>query len=355
MMDYQIKFLLPDKSFWMAITRDQRKALSSKYTILCPPILFTEIARHGLSPSNPWLNLENIISVPHWLELVKMDLLTEESAKPSHFWSAGTMKSILERSEQELSEFEEVSGENIDALIESEEFYRNQDPMINSLKEEWLSLVENPENLSEEERINRLKELVRPPQMYDPEMERTLKNIETQVFTQESKERLQAVIETLFDTYKADSLEKANQIAIRTYNHDSGDWGAAHNRLQRLCTVFRLILTPEENTQIFNRFLNEGMPPISRFVPYALGVAIWNYTIQLYLRENPENAAPKGVLRDAAYLLYTTYKDIAFVSGDKWHKKFVDEVPLFEGVRENFIFVDLTTKTTTQEGFSKLL
>ena len=82
---------------------------------------------------------------------------------------------------------------------------------------------------------------------------------------------------------------------------------------------------------------------------------MWNYTIQLYLRENPENAAPKDALRDAEYLHYTFYKDIAFVSGDKWHRKFVDEVPLFEGVRENFIFVDLTTKTTIQEGFSKLL
>ena len=354
-MNHQIKFLLPDKSFWMATDREQREALSSKYTILCPPILFTEIARHGLSPRNPWLNLENIIVVPHWLELVKIDLLTEESAKPNHFWSKGTMKSILERPEQELSEFEEVSGENIDALIESEEFYRNQGSMINPLKEAWLSLVENTENLSEAERINRLKGFVKPLQTYDPEADRILKKIETQVSTQEGKERLQDVIETVFDTYKADSLEKANQIATRTYNHDSSDRCAAHDKLQRLCTVFRLILTPEEHTQIFNRFLKESMPPISRFAPYALGVAIWTYTIQLYLRENPENAAPKGALRDAAYLLYTTYKDIAFVSGDKWHKKFVDEVPLFERGRENFIFVDLTTKATIQEGFSKLL
>ena len=227
--------------------------------------------------------------------------------------------------------------------------------MINPLKEEWLSLVENTENPSEEERINRLKELVRPSQTYDPEMDLILKKIETQVSTQEGKERLQAVIEILFDTYKADSLEKANQIATRTYNHDPSDRCAAHDKLQRLCTVFRSILTSEEHTLIFNRSLREGMPPISKFVPYALGVAIWNYTIQLYLRENPENAAPKGALRDAAYLLYTTYKDIAFVSGDKWHKKFVDEVPLFERFRENFIFVDLTTKATIQEGFSKLL
>ena len=97
------------------------------------------------------------------------------------------------------------------------------------------------------------------------------------------------------------------------------------------------------------------MPSISRFAPYALGVAIWTYTIQLYLRENSENAAPKNVLRDAAYLLYTFYKDITFVSGDKWHQRVIDEVPLFEKVRKNFIFVDLTSKTTINKGLSKIL
>ena len=99
----------------------------------------------------------------------------------------------------------------------------------------------------------------------------------------------------------------------------------------------------------YKRFLKENMPPISRFAPYALGVAIWNFTIQLYLRESP-NPAPKDVLRDAVYLLYTSYKEIAFVSGDKLHRKFINEVPLFEGCHENFTFVDLTTKATIQEG-----
>lgn len=354
-MNHEINFLLPDKSFWMAITREQRESLSYKYTIFCPPILFTEIARHGLNPRNPWLNLENIIVLPHWLELAKMDLLIEESAKPNYFWSTSTMKSILESPEQELSQFEEVSRENIDTLIESEEFYRNLEPMINPLKEEWLGLVETTKNPSEEERANRLKELVRPPQTYDPQIERTLQKIETEGFTQEGKERLQAAIEMAFNTYKVDSLDNVNQIAARTYNHYPSDWCAAHDKLQRLCTVFGLILTQEERTQIFNRLLEEGIPPIGRFAPYALRIAIWNYTIQFYLRENLENAAPRNVLRDAEYLHYTFYKDIAFISGDKWHKKFINEVPLFEGVRENFTFVDLTTKATIQEGFSKLL
>ena len=339
----------------MATTREQREDLSSQYTILCPPILFTEFARHGLSPCNPWLNLENIIVTPHWLDEVKRDLLTEESAKSGHFRSAGTMKSILESPKQELLEFKKVSDENIEMLKKSEEFYRNLDSIITPLKAGLLGLIENVEDLSEKEWINRLKEVMRSHQRYYPEIERILKQIETEGFRQENKERLRASIETFYDTYNADSLENANQIATRIFNHNPRDLWAAHDKLQRLCMVFRSMLTQDERNQIFDRFLKEGMPTISRFAPYALGAAIWNYTIQLYLRENPENAAPNNVLRDAVYLLYTAYEDINFVSGDKWHKKFVDEVPLFEGVRENFIFVDLTSKATINEGLSRVL
>ena len=293
--------------------------------------------------------------ISHWLDEVKRDLLTEESAKTSHFLSTRTTKSILEGPEQELLEFEEVSDKSIEMLIKSTEFYRNLDSIINPLKEGLLSLIENVEDLSEEEWIKKLKEAMRSHQKYYPEIERILKEIETKDFRQEGKERLRVSIETFYDTYNADSLENANQIITRIFNHDSNDCGAAHEKLQRLCTVFRSILTQDERTQIFNRFLKEDMPPISRFAPYALGVAIWTYTIQLYLRENPKNTAPKDALRDAEYLHYTFYKDIAFVSGDKWQKKIVDEVLLFEGVCENFIFVDLKTKATIQEGFSKLL
>ena len=104
--------------------------------------------------------------------------------------------------------------------------------------------------------------------------------------------------------------------------------------------------------KFFNRFLNEDIPPISRFAPYALNAVIWNYTIQFYLRgKNPKEPPPKDFLRDAEYLLYTYYKGITFVSGDRWHRKFVNEVLLFEGVRENFVFVD----TRTKEGLSKIL
>ena len=354
-MNHQNTSVLPDKSLWQALNPEQREALSSKYIILCPIILFTEIVRHGEDKFNALLNLENIFLISHWSELVKMDLLTDESSKPIPFASENAMQSIRESSEEDLLAFKDISGENINELIKIEEFYKKQKSIINPLKAVWLPLVKNTDNLSDEEWISKLKEVLREHQVYYPTIERILKKVETEDFPQEGKALLRASIKTLFDTYNADTLENASQIATRTFNHDPGDLNAAHDKLQRLCTVFGPILTEEEQTQIFNRFLKEDRPPISRFAPYALGAAIWNYTIQLYLRENPENAAPKNVLRDAVYLLYTSYKEIAFVSGDKWHRKFIDEVPLFEGCRENFTFIDLTTKATIQEGLSKIL
>ena len=349
-MNHQNKFLLPDKSIWKALTREQREALSSKYTILCPIILFTEFARHGLSPCNPWLDLENMIVVHHWSERAKMDLLTQASARPMSLGSATPIKSILESTEQELLAFSEVSGENIEMLIECEAFYRNLHSIIHGMKNDFLSLDRNTDNLSDEEWVCRLKIVLREHQAYYPAIERILKRMDAEGCRKEGIQPLQTFIKTILDTYNADTLENAYQLAVHLFDHDPSDHGAAHEILQRLCGLFSP--TQEEHTQIFNRFLNEDMPPISRFAPYALSAVIWNYTIQFYLREDPKEPPPTGdFLRDAEYLLYTYHKGITFVSGDKWHRKFVNEVPLFEGVRENFVFVD----TRTKEGLSKLL
>lgn len=198
MMNHQTKFLLPDKSLWQAFNSEQREALVSKYTILCPPILFTEIVRHGEEKFNALLNRENIIWVPHWLENAKMDLLTEESAKSMFFGRATPMKLILESSEQELLEFTEVSGENIEMLKESEAFYRNLDSIIKPLTEGMLNLLKNTDNLSDEEWVDRLKEVTKEFQVYYPEIERILNKIETDDFPHEVIKNLQESLGSVY-------------------------------------------------------------------------------------------------------------------------------------------------------------
>ena len=354
-MNYQDKFLLPDKSFWMALDREQRKALVSKYTILCPPILFTEIARHGLSQRNPWLNLENIFTVPRWSERAKIELITGKSTEPIPFTGANAMKSICESSEEERLALEETASKTIDTLIDSENYIKNLVPIIDPWKEKILSLVKNTDNLSEKEWVDRLKEVSREFQPYYPKIGHTLERVDIGDCSREWIKSVKASLEALCNRFETDSLANAYQVATNLFDHDRNDRGAALKILQRLCFLFRSMLTHNEHTQVFNRFVKEHMPPISKFSPYALGAMVWRLTIHLYLRENPENAAPIGALRDAQYLLYTCYANVSFVSSDKWHRKFMNEVPLFKGGCENFTFVDNTTKATIQEGFSKLL
>ena len=351
-MKNQNKYLLPDKSFWMMLTPEQRETLNSKYTIVCPPILFTEIARHGLKPHDALRNLENIVAVPHWFDQVKMDLLTEESSKPLHFGSASAMKSIRESSEEELEAIKNVSNEAIQALIEAEDYYKSLDSIINPVTQKLIDAVKNDENLSEEEWQDMLKQVLGKPQVSHPEIERVLKRLDAGDFPQERKKDLKPFIEKLCKTYNANSLENACIFATNLLNHDPSDRFAAHESLKRLCILLRSILTPEEHTQIFNRFLKEDMPPMSRFAPHALSIMIWHLTIQLYIRETPKNAAPPiGALRDAAYLPYVFYNNVIFISSDNWHKRFIGEVPLFKSVCKRFKFIP--HKNKSEEEYKK--
>ena len=201
-MNHQNEFLLPDKSLWQAVNPEQREILSSKYTILCPYILFTEIVRHGLSPRNPYFNLENMISVVHWSEHAKIDLLTETSAKPMFFGSSSGGKSIRECSGQEFFALKELSGEIIESLIESENNYKKYlDSAIDPWKEELLGLVNDTENL---------KEFMKEYLSDHPEIERILKAIDAEDFHQEKKKRLKAAIARICDRFKTDCTAIGN-------------------------------------------------------------------------------------------------------------------------------------------------
>ena len=71
------KLLLLDKSSLRRLNPEQRKELDSKRTILYPPILFAENARHGLDPPSALFDFKNTVSVPHWAQCAKLDLLKE--------------------------------------------------------------------------------------------------------------------------------------------------------------------------------------------------------------------------------------------------------------------------------------
>ena len=349
-MNHQNKFLLPDKSFWKALDREQREDLVSKYPVFFPPILFNEVAKDGLNVRNAPHNLNNTFAFPHWFEHAKMDLLTTNTSDPILVGRKSEMRLIHEYSEEEIIALEEASSKAIERFIEREGSLKSQTSFIDPLKEKWLELAENTEDLSEKEWIEKLKEVTKKFQRDypHPSYERILKHIESDGFPQNGIKPIQASIKALCDTFSTNSLENAYNLAVYLLKYNSSNSTTAYDTLQMLCNMFASMLTQAERTQIFNRFLDEGMPPIDSFAPHALMTAIWSITIQLFLRENPENIAPKDVLRDAEYMFYTFHKNLIFVSADVWHKKFVDEVPLFKPLRENFIFIPHKNKNAEE-------
>ncbi len=356
MRSQQDKFLLPDKSFWQALNSKQREVLISKYTILCPPILLTEIAKGEFGKFNAMLNMKNIFAVPIWSERAKKELITGISFEPIPFTNDSATKSIFDRSKQDISALKESASKFIDALKDREDNIQNLSSIVGPQKEKLLSLINNTDNLSKEEWLNKLKEIGREYQPHYPEMEQTLNKIDVNNFSHEQVTSVKASLKALCESFETDSLVNSYQVATNLLHHEPGDQSRAYEILQRLCTLLSPILTQEERTQIFNRFLKENMPSISKFAPYTLGAMAWRLTIHLFLRENPKDSAPRGgALKDAEYMLYTCYANIYFVSSDKWHRKFMNEIPLFKGGLQNFTFVDNTTKETIQEGVSKLV
>ena len=90
----QKQFLLLDKSILYLLTSDERMELDSKNTIIYPPILLVETARHGLEKPNALLNLENTVNVLHWAHRAKQDLLVGSQSRDYKIGARVPIKSI---------------------------------------------------------------------------------------------------------------------------------------------------------------------------------------------------------------------------------------------------------------------
>ena len=209
-MNQQNEFLLPDKSSWMSLDCRQREALASKYVILCPPILFNEVARHGLNTRNALLNLDNIFAIPHWSKHAKMDLLKNESSKPIPVRSESATRLIREYSEHALLDLKKISSQAVERLIGRGKHYRDLTSVIDPLKGKLLELVEKTEDLSDKEWKDKLEEVVREFQGDHPHpvYGRILKHIESESFPEHRVKPIQASIKALCDTFSANTLKK---------------------------------------------------------------------------------------------------------------------------------------------------
>ena len=123
--------------------------------------------------------------------------------------------------------------------------------------------------------------------------------------------------------------------------------------LDFLCKSDVIPLSADEREEIFNRFRREGKPHINKFAPYARVAMQLYLTIFLYLVENKDNSSPKEVLRDFEYLYYATDANVIFISGDDWHRKYIEEIPMLINIQNNFRF--LPHREKDEQGFKKVL
>lgn len=343
--------LLLDKSVLRLLTPEQRKRLDAKHPILYPPILLVENAQHGLSSDRPsaLFNFRNTVSVLHWAQRAKLDLLKASS----HRYRVGAKipaASIYGEPEADRKEMERQALRTVEGMEAEEERLRNQMSLLRGIDIGDAKLIELAANHRDIPDKNLLREFNRAIGQFG---QNTLLNERASLIAKGSRKvsDIREVLDNYRDKYEklctVNTLDKAYRWVSQRIYHDT------EAILAFLCKSFIIPLSIDEQTEIFNRFNNAGKPPIDKFATYARAATQLYSTIFLYLAENRENSSPRGALRDFEYLYYAIDANVTFISSDMWHKKCIEEIPLLKDVRERFMF--LPHKNKNDEEHKKVL
>ena len=341
------KFLLLDKSALMYLNEDLRTQLDSKHTMLYPPILFAEIAQHGLDKPIGWFNFKNTVNVIHWRQRAKIDLI---EGVPSGHYNIGAKiptTSIYENSEAERKELEEQAKDIVREIEAEEETLKKRISLLRSNTSKFCELAMNHRDIPDEKLLRVVNQTMRQSgQNPSPSEAATLiaggrKNIA----------KVREMFNTNRDHFKmllnVNTLEDASRWIEQVIYTDT------ESILDFICKGDVIPLSTDEQAEIINRFRREGEPHINDFAPYARVAMQLHFTIFLYLVENEANPPPQGALRDFEYLYYATDANVIFISGDKWHKRCIEEIPLLKNIQKNFKF--LPDKKENEEEFKKVL
>lgn len=334
------KYLLLDKSSLRQLNSGQRKELDSKHTILYPPILFAENAQHGLDQPSALFDFKNTISVLHWAQRAKLDLLR---GAPSRRYKIGVKiptTSIYDEPEADREEMEKQAIDIVSEMEASEEDLKNHVSLLLGEHTKPIdSLVMNHEEIPDEKLLREINRAIRqfgpirPPSSMATLIGQGRKSIP----------EVRKILDNLRDRYdayfKVGTLEKACKWVSQSVYYNTE---AILSFLRRVSII---PLTSEERTAIFYRYRSEGEPHIDDFAPYARAATQLYFTIFLFLSENGDNSSPRGALRDFEYLYYALDANVTFISSDKWHKRCIEEIPMLEPLRRNFKFLPHINKS----------
>ena len=345
------KLLLLDKSTLRLLTPEQRKTLDSKHTILYPPILFAENARHGLDKPSALFDFRNTVSVIHWALRAKMDLLDGELSGRYRVGAKIPTLSIYGEPEADRKEMEKQATRIVEEMEAEEKQLKNQISLLRGRGIADANLIKLAMNHEDIPDGNIVREFNRATIRYGQDIP-----LSTRASLIARGGRSVSDIREVLDNNRdncetlciVDTLEKAYRWVSQTIYLDTE---SILHFLSNKAPIIRLSI--DEQTEIFNRFSSEGKPHIDKFAPYARVATQLYLTIFLYLVENKENSSPKGALRDCEYLYYAIDTNVFFISSDMWHKRCIEEIPLLKGVRERFKF--LPPKNKDEKEYKKVL
>ena len=162
------KLLLLDKSSLRRLNPEQRKELDSKRTMLYPPILFAENAQHGLDPPSALFDFKNTVSVLHWAQCAKLDLL---KGAPSSSYKIGAKiptTSIHEESEAERKRMERQAIDIVRKMEASEEELKNHVSLLLGDQTNVIdSLVMNHEEIPDEKLLREFNRAISELEQFD--------------------------------------------------------------------------------------------------------------------------------------------------------------------------------------------
>lgn len=347
------KLLLLDKSALRRLNQDLRAQLDAKHTLLYPPILFAEIAKDGLDEPKALFNFKNTVNVIHWAQRAKLELLEGVHSENYFVGAKIPTTEISGYSDVERKDIVEEAKGIVNDMIKEEERLKKHFSVLRESAIEFLmlELVKNHKNIPDDKIVRKFNQAIRKSShishKYPP-------SACAQLIAEGRKgiERVRKILDEYQDyydlLYNVDTLESAQRWVEQVIYRDT------ESIIQFLCYRGAVIpLSVNEQDEILNRLRREEMPHINDFAPYA-GVATLLYlTIFLFLVENEDNSSPKGALRDFEYLYYALAGNVRFISGDKWHKRCIEEIPLLKKIQKNFMF--LPNKKEDETGFKKVM
>ena len=340
-------YWLFDLSALLTLNNQERKQVDLKKNILYPAILLIENAQHGLDRRKAILDLENTYNTLHWTERAKWDLLVGPGSDNARFVARSPIKSIFEESAADREVMESTSAKIVKMMDKSAYDFKHCPSTLRPRDDELLELCENLENLSDNEVLRRYNQVQRKfSQIYGRPHTPILPGVRGEKMLE-----IKAFLERYKDECTVDTLEKADMWAERLLCQIQDP----------LEFIFELIdykpilsITNEEWTIVRNRYRDEGHPDINVFAPYAAASIRLYLTMSMFLIENAENSVSHEVFRDLDYLYYALDDNVTFVSADKGHKQFIEEIPLLSGVRERFIFINKESEVEINKGLSQL-